>query len=146
MSQAGGPYIRPGFLISRIGNPVMRRLGFVHVLVVRGRQTGHRLEVPMGKPLEYGGAQYLVSGRGQTHWVRNLRAAGRAEFRYHGRSEPFRAVEVLGAEQERIVGAYREQLGRSVDRYFERIPDPADHPVFRMESMAGDGGSADQTA
>jgi len=30
--------------------------------------------------------------------------------------------------------AYRERLGRAVKGYFERIPDPADHPVFRIET------------
>lgn len=29
----------------------------------------------------------------------------------------------------------RERLGRSVKGYFERIPDPADHPVFRIETV-----------
>ncbi len=33
---------------------------------------------------------YLVSGRGNTHWVRNLRAAGRGEQRI-GRARPCRA-------------------------------------------------------
>jgi hypothetical protein len=46
-----------------------------------------------------------------------------------------RAVEVLGPERERVVAAYRAAFGHSVDAYFARIPDAADHPVFRMEPI-----------
>ncbi len=129
------PYVRPGFVMTHIGNPIMRRLGVVPTLTVRGRRSGELRTLPLGQPLEYEGKRYLVSGRGNTHWARNLRAAGTGEFRFHGRREPFRAVELSGAERDRIVGVYRERLGRSVQRYFEQIPDPADHPVFRMEPL-----------
>ncbi len=137
------PYIRPGFLMTHIANPVMRRIGLVPTLTVRGRKSGELRTVPLGRPLEVDGLRYLVSGRGDTQWVRNLRAAGRGEFRMHGRSEAFRAVELAGPERDRIVGTYRERLGRSVRRYFEEIPDPADHPVFRMDpDTAGEGSEA----
>jgi hypothetical protein len=135
MTASTRPYLRPGVLISRIANPVLRHLGIVPRLVVRGRKSGHWITVPMGRPLEFEGRRYLVSGRGNTHWVRNLRAAGRAEFRYQGATQPFRAIEVTGQDRERIVGAYRKALGHSVEPYFREIPDAADHPVFRMDAI-----------
>lgn len=129
-------YIRPGFVITHVANPLMRRLRRAPALIVRGRRTGQVLTVPMGEPLEIDGRRYLVSGRGDTHWVRNLRAAGHAAFRLHGTATPFRAVEVTGVEREAIVVTYRHKLGHSVDPYFREIPDPADHPVFRMDPTA----------
>jgi hypothetical protein len=129
-------YIRPGFVITHMANPVMSRLGRVPALIVRGRRSGRTLTVPMDEPLEFEGRRYLVSGRGETHWVRNLRAAGRGEFRVHGVSRPFRATEMTGADQDRVVDGYRTKLGHRVDTYFRQIPDPAGHPVFRMDPVA----------
>lgn len=128
-------YIRPGFLISRVANPILRHLGRMPALIVRGRQSGRLLTVPMGEPFDFAGRQYLVSGRGQTHWVRNLRAAGRAAFRLHGATMPFRATEVSGDEHDRVVEAWHRTLGRRVDGYFAEIPDLAGHPVFRMDPI-----------
>ena len=91
------------------------------------------MTTPMAAPFEFEGKRYLVSGRGSTQWVRNLRAAGTASFRIHGRSEPFRATELFGLEQRRVVDAYRTTLGHSVDEYFREIPEAADHPVFQMD-------------
>jgi hypothetical protein len=129
-------YVRPGFLISHVANPVMRHLRRSPALIVRGRSSGRALTVPMAEPFEIDGRRYLVSGRGETHWVRNLRAAGAAEFRLHGTATPFRATEIRGAEHDAIVGTYRERLGHSVDPYFRAIPEPAGHPVFRMDPSA----------
>lgn len=130
------PYIKPGFFMQQVANPIMRRLGLFPVLTVRGRESGEPRSVPIGEPLEVDGVRYLVSGRGQTQWARNLRAAGEGELRIRGRSQRFRAVELEGQERERIVAAYRAKLGHSVDTYFDAIPDPADHPVFRIEPLA----------
>jgi hypothetical protein len=93
----------------------------------------------MAEPIEIAGRRYLVSGRGETHWVRNLRAAGSGAFRLHGAATPFRASEVSGAEHDAIVAEYRLRLGHSVDRYFREIPQLAGHPVFRMDpAVAGE--------
>ena len=121
MATPDSPYIRPGFLMTRLINPVVRRTGVTTLLAVPGRRTGDLHTTPLGKPFEYASDRYLVSGRGQTQWARNLRAAGRGELRTRG---------------DRILAAYREALGRAVKGYFERIPDPADHPVFRIEPLA----------
>lgn len=128
-------YIRPGFLLTHVANPIASRLGRVPALIVRGRKSGRLLTVPMGEPLEFEGRRYLVSGRGETHWVRNLRAARRGEFRMHGTARPFRATEITGPDHDRVVDAYRRKVGHSVDPYFREIPDPAAHPVFRMERV-----------
>jgi deazaflavin-dependent oxidoreductase (nitroreductase family) len=127
------PYIRPGFVLARLVNPVARHLRPVTTLTVAGRKSGQPRIVPMGAPFEYRGRRYLVSGRGNTHWVRNLRAAGGGQLRSHGRTETIRTVELSGPERDEIVRAYRDHLGHSVDEYFTTIPDPADHPAFRID-------------
>lgn len=129
------PYIRPGFLMTRVANPILRRFGRFPALIVVGRRSGRALTVPMGEPFDIGGRRYLVSGRGETHWVRNLRSAGQGAFRLRGAITPFRATEVSGEEHDRIVAAYRRKLGHRVDAYFAEIPDVDGHPVFRMDPI-----------
>jgi deazaflavin-dependent oxidoreductase (nitroreductase family) len=132
---AGLPYVRPGFWMKDILNPIVVRFGLAPILTITGRRSGQPRSIPIGGPFTHAGARYLVSGRGSTHWVRNLRAACCGELRIHGRTERFHAVEVTGREHDDVLTAYRQALGRSVDPYFRRIPDPADHPIFRMEPM-----------
>lgn len=127
------PVIRsPRWMIDLV-NPVVLRVGLFPALTVKGRRTGTPHTVPIGGPFEFEGARYLVSARGNTAWARNLRAAGWGELRMHGRVEPFHAVEVIGTQRERVIGAYRKALGRSVTSFFARIPDSGNHPVFRIE-------------
>jgi len=85
-------------------------------------------------PVEYAGARYLVSPRGETDWVRNLRAAGQGELGGRGGSEEFRATEVPVEDRPAIIAAYRAVAGRAVTSLFKALPDPADHPVFRIEA------------
>jgi deazaflavin-dependent oxidoreductase (nitroreductase family) len=126
-------YLRPGFFIRRIANPLVRLFGAATTLAVRGRRSGEWHTVPVNV-LELDGDRYLVAPRGETQWVRNVRAAGGGELRRRGRVEPFRAEEVVDAEERaRIVGAYLDRWGRQVKAQFEKLPDPADHPVFRIE-------------
>ena len=126
-------YLRPGFFIRRIANPLASVFGAATTLAVRGRQSGDWKTVPVNV-LEVDGGRYLMAVRGETEWVRNLRAAGAGELRRRRKVEPFRATEVVDAdERARIVGAYLDRYGRQVKAQFERLPDPADHPVFRIE-------------
>jgi hypothetical protein len=84
--------------------------------------------------LELDGRRYLVAPRGDTRWVRNLRATGGGELRRHWRRiEPFRATEVLDDEKPRIIDAYLARWGYQVKGAFETLPDPTDHPVFRLQ-------------
>ncbi len=127
------PYVPSRFFMSRVVNPITLWLGGP-TLTVRGRRTGRPIRTPI-PTLEFEGARYLVSGGGETHWVRNLRAAGVGELRRGRTSEPFRAVEVEVEDEEhdRVVTAYREHMGWRAREFFAALPDPADHPVFRVE-------------
>ena len=55
-------------------------------------------------------------------------------LRERGRTERFTAVEVPVAERPPVLDAYRAKAGRMVDTYWKRLPDPADHPTFRLDS------------
>ncbi len=122
-----------GALLRHVFNPVMVRLGQDAVLFVRGRKSGRRLAVPMDPPFDWEGRRYLVSPLGETHWARNVRAAGRGEIRVRGRTERFRAVELVGEEHDRILDAYARTITCGCREYLVKLPDPADHPVFRLE-------------
>jgi deazaflavin-dependent oxidoreductase (nitroreductase family) len=101
---------------------------------VRGRRTGRPISTPLA-PFDYQGVRYLVGGGGETHWVRNLRTAGKGRLRMGNARQDFRAIELQGLERDRIVTAYHQFMGRRVQRYFAALPELADHPVFRVEPM-----------
>ena len=103
-------------------------------LVVRGRSTGAEQHIPV-VPADVDGTRHLVSTRGESEWVRNLRSAGTAELRRKGTTERFRAVEVPVDERGPIIDRYRATAGRTVTTYFKRLPDAADHPTFRLEPL-----------
>jgi len=131
-------YVPSGFVIRCIVNPISLALG-APCLVVRGRTSGRpiRVVVPV---FPDGGARYLVAGGGETHWVRNLRAAGEAELRRGRSRQRVRAIEVEGAERDRVVAAYRDRMDRRAAAYFAALPDLADHPVFRLEPTEASSG------
>jgi deazaflavin-dependent oxidoreductase (nitroreductase family) len=125
------PYVPSGFVMRRIMNPITMWLGGPTLTVI-GRRTGRPIKtaVPV---FEFDGVRYLVAGGGETHWVRNLRAAGNGVLRKGRTHEPFQAVEIQGDMRDRVVSAYRDRMGLRAREFFIAIPDPADHPVFRID-------------
>jgi deazaflavin-dependent oxidoreductase (nitroreductase family) len=133
MASAPPRYVRPQFFMAHVVNPILKVIGSP-TLTVRGRRSGLPITTPLA-PFEYEGSRYLVGGGGDTHWVRNLRAAGEGQLRMGGKHQDFRTVEIQGPERDRIVTAYRKSMGRRFESYFKALPNPADHPVFRVEPM-----------
>jgi deazaflavin-dependent oxidoreductase (nitroreductase family) len=140
-------YQRPDALTTRLVNPLIATLTKVglsvrgsHILAVRGRKTGKRQEVPVN-PVEVDGVRYLVAPRGDTHWVRNLRAAGEAELRVGQRREPIQAREIANASKPPVLRAYLRRWKRETGKFFG-VDDQAsdedlariapDHPVFQI--------------
>lgn len=119
-------------LMLRVFRPIMLGVGIAAVLEVPGRRTGTPRHVTL-IPWKVDGTRYLLSRYGVTHWVRNLRAAGRGELRRKGHTEAFTAIEVDGNERDRVIAAFHARSNRLLNQDFNQLPDPADHPAFRME-------------
>ncbi|AOR37558.1 deazaflavin-dependent nitroreductase [Streptomyces fodineus] len=110
-------------------------------LSVRGRKSGQLQRIPVN-PHRYDGEQYLISARGHSQWVRNMRAAGHGELRVGRKVRTFTAVEVPDAEKLPVLRTYLERWGWEVKDYFkgvtaassdeEIIAAAPDHPVFRI--------------
>ena len=148
-------YIQPGWFSKHVFNPIVAgftRLGIgvagSRVLEVRGRKSGEWRQTPVN-PLTIDGSTYLVSPRGNTQWVKNLRVSGEGRLRVGRRTEPFTAVEVPEAERPALLRAYLERWKWEVGAFFEGVgPDSSDeellliapdHPVFRIGPPPQDG-------
>ncbi len=112
-------YDRPGRAV-RIFNDTVRRLAEIGVSIqgstairVRGRATG-RLRAVVVNPLTLGGRRYLVSPRGNTHWVRNARASGEVEVGPRWRSRTYQIVEVPDDAKPELLKPY-------LDRWFWQL-------------------------
>ena len=144
-----GAYLRPPWFASHVGNRMAALFGrrFVSRLTTVGRRSGRRRSVPVAV-LELDGDRYLVAPRGDTHWARNLRAAGGGRLQRGRESWGFRASEVETAARPPLIAAYRRRFDRfpMVARSFERLPDPADHPVFRLTADSLAVGCTDTSA
>lgn len=84
----GRPYLRSGWLVSRVIAPILIRLRLVPTLVGRGRCTGQWRRAPVNV-FELSGERYLVASRDNTQLVRNSRAAGEGRLQRGSRVETF---------------------------------------------------------
>jgi hypothetical protein len=93
-------------------------------------------------PLTLNGERYLVAPRGETQWVRNMRAAGGGELRVGRRAEPFTATELANADKPPVLRAYLKRWKFEIGMFFQGVgPDAPDaelleiapgYPVFRV--------------
>jgi deazaflavin-dependent oxidoreductase (nitroreductase family) len=88
------------------------------VLAVKGRTSGQWRTTPVNL-LTHDGRRYLVSPRGETQWVRNLRAAGTGELRLGRRAESFGGRELTDDEKVPILRAYLTRWKAEVGIFFE---------------------------
>ena len=155
MGESPSPrYVEPGWFTRTVFNPFiawLTRTGFSvwgsRELRVRGRTSGEWRTTPVNL-LSLEGERYLVAPRGETQWVKNLRAAGEGELRVGHHAEAFRAVEVDDDAKVEILRAYLKRWRLEVGVFFDGVratsPDAElrriapDHPVFRVTSgMSG---------
>jgi deazaflavin-dependent oxidoreductase (nitroreductase family) len=102
-------------------------LGFNRLVTIRGRKSGLPRTTPIAV-IEVSGRRWVWAPWGDVHWVRNLRAAGRATITLRGRSEEVRATELDPTQR---VGFFRDTLGPLARSYpfgvrFIRIVDGVD--------------------
>jgi deazaflavin-dependent oxidoreductase (nitroreductase family) len=82
-------------------------LGFNRLVTIRGRKSGLPRTTPLAV-IAVGGRRWVWAPWGEVHWVRNLRAAGRATIAARGRTEEVYATELDPTER---VGYFRDVLG-----------------------------------
>ena len=148
MTAAAPRYRRPGWFTRNVVNRAVAglvRLGVsvwgARILEVPGRRSGEPRRNPVNL-LELDGVRYLVSPRGHTQWVRNLRVSGEGALILGRRREPFRAREVPLDDTPPIMRAYLRRWRAEVGVFFDGVgPDSSDddlrriapdHPVFRL--------------
>ncbi len=126
-------YVKPGWLVRTIFNPAVTALTRAGVSVLgsrelrlRGRTSGEWRTTPVNL-LTLAGDRYLVSPRGQTQWVRNLRVAHGGELRVGRRTEPFHAVELADDEKVEVLRAYLKRWKAEVGVFFDGVG--ADSPT-----------------
>jgi deazaflavin-dependent oxidoreductase (nitroreductase family) len=90
------------------------------LLAVRGRRSGE-VRTTIVNVLAVDGREYLVAPRGETQWVRNVRAAGAVELRVGRRVTPVVATELADAEKGPVLRAYLKRWGWEVGRFFEGV-------------------------
>jgi hypothetical protein len=119
--------------------------GHFYVLEVQGRKSGRMIALPVD-PLDLGGRRYLVSGRGETQWVRNARVAGEVVLARALRRVRYAVREVPAAERGPMLKAYLDRFALEVQRYFPVpkgspaeafLPLAARYPVFELTEAGG---------
>ncbi|HWF16097.1 MAG TPA: nitroreductase/quinone reductase family protein [Acidimicrobiales bacterium] len=140
-------YKRPDWFTQHVFNPMvsgLTRLGVSvmgsRVLEHRGRASGKLHHTPVNL-LTYEGQQYLVSPRGQTQWVRNVRHAGGHLVLILGRRRQLcTATEIPVEDTLPILRSYLKRWKFETGMFFEGVtPASSDadwaveaprHPVF----------------
>lgn len=121
---------------SRAANAVIRWLAEsgisiagTRVLRVRGRKSGIRRGVVVNV-LTVDGVDYLVSPRGTTQWVRNVRAAGVVEIGPRWHSRHARATEVADADKPDLLRRYLDRWYWEVKGHIAGLtPDSSEHQL-----------------
>ena len=99
-------------------------------LTVTGRISGSPRHVAVNT-VDVAGAKYLVSARGESQWVKNVRINPEVSLTVKGRTTPYTATEVPADRRAPIVAA---KFGkRGVGRFSTMLPDEAGHPTFELK-------------
>lgn len=121
---------------ARAANAVIRwlaesgiSLAGTRALRVAGRKSGKRRGVVVNV-LTVDGVDYLVSPRGTTQWVRNVRAAGVVDMGPRWRSRRVRITEVADAAKPDLLRRYLDRWYWEVKGHFGGLtPDSGDEQL-----------------
>jgi deazaflavin-dependent oxidoreductase (nitroreductase family) len=142
--------MEPGWFTTNVGNRFVawlarRGLSIAgsRTLTIKGRKSGEPRTTPVN-PLDFEGQTYLVAPRGNTQWVRNLRAASEGDLKLGRKTRRFRGHEITDADKLPILKAYLDKWAWEVGAFFELPKNPTDeqiaeiehlHPIFRVEYL-----------
>jgi len=126
-------YLKPPWFTARVFNRIAMATGISNseTLTVTKRGSGEPQHIPV-VTVEVAGTRYLVSTRGESQWVKNVRANSTVTLTNKSGAATYVAHESPTPERPPILAAYQQKAGRAVDGYFRKLPDPADHPVFAL--------------
>jgi deazaflavin-dependent oxidoreductase (nitroreductase family) len=151
MSETANHYRAPGWLTRNVFNRTVARLTRLgvsvlgsRVLETRGRQSGLPRRTPVNL-LTVDGHEYLVSPRGNSQWVRNVRAdSGRLTLILGRHQQGYLARELTVDDPHtvQILRAYLKRWKAEVGVFFDGTgPDSTDaelatiapkHPIFEL--------------
>jgi deazaflavin-dependent oxidoreductase (nitroreductase family) len=150
-SPSAAHYRQPGWFTRHIFNPAiagLTRLGISvwgsRVLEVPGRSSGEPRRTPVNL-LVVDGQDYLVAPRGETQWVRNVRAnEGRLDLLLGKKRTRHVATELADNDKPAILRPYLKRWKAEVGVFFDGVDASASddellaiapkHPVFRLET------------
>lgn len=151
-------YRAPGWFTRNVFNRIVAGLTAAglsvmgsRVLEVRGRKTGQLRRVPVNL-LQHNGELYLVAPRGETEWVRNVRAdGGRLSLVLGRRRQEMVAAEIEDENKVPILRDYLRRWKAEVGVFFDGVgPDSSDseiagiagrHPVFQLAHTSAESHS-----
>ncbi len=120
-------YLQPDWFTQHVFNPTisgLTRLGISmwgsRILAVPGRTTGEIRTTPVNL-LTVDGRQYLVAPRGETQWVKNVRAAGSCTLRVGRRSVEADMVELADADKPAILRPYLRRWKWEIGKFFDGL-------------------------
>jgi deazaflavin-dependent oxidoreductase (nitroreductase family) len=114
-------------------------------LEVKGRRSGKTRLVAVTLA-EHEGQRYLVAPRGNTEWVRNVKAAGGEAALKHRKTEKVQLEEVPVEQRAPIIKIYLKKTAAVTKREFGLDPEASleefekiapRHPVFRVVPVSG---------
>ncbi|MDT5277070.1 MAG: hypothetical protein QOG95_4002 [Mycobacterium sp.] len=126
-------YLKPPWFTVKVFNRIAMATGISNseTLTVTRRGSAESQHIPV-VTVEVGGTRYLVSTRGESQWVKNVRANSTVILTNKSGAVTYVAHETPTSQREPILTAYQQKAGKAVDGYFRKLPDPADHPVFAL--------------
>jgi len=135
---ADASYNQPDWFTAHVVNPLLKglhRLGISvqgsQTLAVRGRKSGEMRTNPVN-PFELDGKTYLLAPRGNTQWVRNVRAAGQGELRRGRKARHFHAAEVPDSEKLPLMRLYMDKWSWEVKGFLGIDADASDEEIERI--------------
>jgi hypothetical protein len=139
-------YIKPSWFFARIFNRIALATGAVNSepMTVIKRRTKFPQTIPM-TPVDVGGVKYVVSVRGETEWVKNVRANPHIKLTKSGATD-YVATEMPIEARKRILEAYKATASKATHRLFRQLPEDADHPVFALTPLVQPSGKMSRPA
>jgi hypothetical protein len=125
-------YIKPSWFFAKVFNRITLATGALHSEPMTVIKRGSKLPqtIPM-TPVDVDGVTYLVSVRGATEWVKNVRANPHVKLA-KSRTPDYLAAEIPVEARKPILEAYKAKASKATARLFRQLPEDSDHPVFAL--------------